>query len=257
MLTQLSIPSCPFGRIFTLPCLLSISISRLKPCSAGAPAVLPDRTHLDLTSLSLAFWSFLPYLYLAFHQKSSRTESCVRVALSRCTAAATRESGSRQSRSHSNQHLGGVSELQLSASPPPPSSSKFFAFTKLRAEKMPCFRGIDLSLATHSTTKVLPEFPHPDGPSMRLLGLHSLQPAAQVITNDQKEEIGKDAPLKGQAKASPTISVYVPSLPGKVKALGSVRVTGAEVVNQASSSGYAIVRSPFRRKQRICTSRCS
>lgn len=64
---------------------------------------------------------------------------------------------------------------------------------------MPCLRGIEVSLVTKPENEHIPEYPHPEGTSARILG------ALQNTTNSQAV----------QTKAGPTVAVYVPSIPGQ------------------------------------------
>ncbi|KAK3373810.1 hypothetical protein B0T24DRAFT_720421 [Lasiosphaeria ovina] len=49
---------------------------------------------------------------------------------------------------------------------------------------MPCLRGIDVSLTTEPGNEVIPEYPHPDGSSARLLGFQNLA-SATASASDQ------------------------------------------------------------------------
>ncbi|KAK1778214.1 hypothetical protein QBC45DRAFT_168502 [Copromyces sp. CBS 386.78] len=64
---------------------------------------------------------------------------------------------------------------------------------------MPCLRGIEISLATKPSDERIPEFPHPEGSSARLIGSHR--------GSANKESIST-------CKAGPTIATYIPSVPG-------------------------------------------
>lgn len=75
-------------------------------------------------------------------------------------------------------------------SPPTPS---------LNGCKMPCLRGIEVSLTTKPDNEQIPEYPHPEGTSARLLG------ALSSCTNGQPVH----------RKAGPTVAVYIPSIPGR------------------------------------------
>ncbi|KAK3901853.1 hypothetical protein C8A05DRAFT_34460 [Staphylotrichum tortipilum] len=63
---------------------------------------------------------------------------------------------------------------------------------------MPCLRGIEVSLTTKPEAERIPEYPHPDGTSARLLGATSS---------------GATGP-GAHRKAGPTVAVYIPSIPG-------------------------------------------
>ncbi|KAH6845552.1 hypothetical protein B0I37DRAFT_434770 [Chaetomium sp. MPI-CAGE-AT-0009] len=62
---------------------------------------------------------------------------------------------------------------------------------------MPCLRGIEVSLTTKPEAEQIPEYPHPEGTSARLLGALSPCPNGQL----------------SQPKAGPTVAVYIPSIP--------------------------------------------
>lgn len=80
---------------------------------------------------------------------------------------------------------------------------------------MPCFRGIELSVVEASDHSVLPEFPHPDGSSIRLGGLQCsrFSDASFISLWEQKQTSGSLC-NDGQRCADPKISVYIPSAPG-------------------------------------------
>ncbi|KAK3299384.1 uncharacterized protein B0H64DRAFT_316793 [Chaetomium fimeti] len=63
---------------------------------------------------------------------------------------------------------------------------------------MPCLRGIEVFLTTKAEDEQIPEYPHPEGTSARLLGALSSCPNGQL----------------SQPKAGPTVAVYIPSIPG-------------------------------------------
>ena len=67
---------------------------------------------------------------------------------------------------------------------------------------MPCLRGIEVSLTTKPDDELIPEYPHPEGTSARIIG------ALSNCTNGQTV----------QRKAGPTVAVYVPSIPGRFSA---------------------------------------
>lgn len=74
--------------------------------------------------------------------------------------------------------------------------------------EMPCFRGIELSLV--SSNGKLPEYPHPDASSVRLVGLQR----RQDITGEQGQPVSVDATSRETIsipKDNPKISVYVPT----------------------------------------------
>lgn len=75
---------------------------------------------------------------------------------------------------------------------------------------MPCFRGVDISIIAQPGSKKLPEFPHSDASSVRIL------PPADRSSNPtgaSSASPGADSPHI--QKASPRVSVYVPSVPGR------------------------------------------
>ncbi|KAH6637025.1 hypothetical protein F5144DRAFT_486636 [Chaetomium tenue] len=59
---------------------------------------------------------------------------------------------------------------------------------------MPCLRGIEVSLTTKPEDEQIPEYPHPEGTSARLLGVPSSCSNGQL----------------SQPKAGPTVAVYIP-----------------------------------------------
>lgn len=62
---------------------------------------------------------------------------------------------------------------------------------------MPSFRGINVSILAELEVGKLPEYPHPDGSSVHL------GPSDNVHQDPTRV-----------SKVSPTISVYIPSVPG-------------------------------------------
>lgn len=70
----------------------------------------------------------------------------------------------------------------------------------LNPAKMPCLRGIEVSLTTKPEDEQIPEYPHPEGTSARLLSALLLS-----CSNGQLS----------QPKAGPTVAVYIPSIPGQ------------------------------------------
>ncbi|KAJ4407122.1 hypothetical protein N0V85_004412 [Neurospora sp. IMI 360204] len=64
---------------------------------------------------------------------------------------------------------------------------------------MPCLRGIEISLATEPSDERIPEFPHPEGSSARLISSHGGSTKQKSIST---------------RKAGPTIATYIPSVPG-------------------------------------------
>ncbi|KJR83107.1 uncharacterized protein SPSK_04148 [Sporothrix schenckii 1099-18] len=79
---------------------------------------------------------------------------------------------------------------------------------------MPCFRGIEISLVAASDNSVFPEFPHPDGSSVRFGGLQSSRCSSAVFLSPRRCK-PTDGHLsdEGQVHADPKISVYIPSAP--------------------------------------------
>ncbi|KAL0467083.1 hypothetical protein QR685DRAFT_75025 [Neurospora intermedia] len=64
---------------------------------------------------------------------------------------------------------------------------------------MPCLRGIEISLVTDPSNERIPEFPHPEGSSARLISSHGGSAKQESIST---------------RKAGPTIATYIPSVPG-------------------------------------------
>lgn len=81
---------------------------------------------------------------------------------------------------------------------------------------MPCFRGIELSIVEASENSVFPEFPHPDGSSVRFVGLQSSRYSSAVFLSPRRHSKA-DGHLSddGQRHADPKVSVYIPSAPGR------------------------------------------
>ncbi|KAK0635180.1 hypothetical protein B0T17DRAFT_33342 [Bombardia bombarda] len=81
---------------------------------------------------------------------------------------------------------------------------------------MPCFRGIEVSLATNPQDEEIPEFPHPEGLSAQLLGIHDSLVASSSLSHLPSRRSSSESEL-GSAKIqkpTPTASVYIPSIPG-------------------------------------------
>ncbi|KAK3327721.1 hypothetical protein B0T19DRAFT_171985 [Cercophora scortea] len=81
---------------------------------------------------------------------------------------------------------------------------------------MPCLRGIEVSLTTNPQDEQIPEFPHPEGSSARLLGIYDprkTSPSSSINASSSSSS-GLDSGLTRSQKSNPTISVYVPSVPG-------------------------------------------
>jgi hypothetical protein len=84
-----------------------------------------------------------------------------------------------------------------------------------QAHNMPCFRGIDIRLLDDARGESLPEFPHPEGASVRLQVLEKLQsaPSATIpVLGDSFSSLEIDA--ANFLKFKPLASVYVASLDG-------------------------------------------
>jgi hypothetical protein len=92
----------------------------------------------------------------------------------------------------------------LAASPDPTCQNR-------KTRTMPCFRGIEVFVVARSDSKRLPEFPHPDGSSVRLRG--PTEASASPLPSPSPEGTNSD-PTRLQ-KVNPRISVYIPSLPGE------------------------------------------
>ncbi|KAM0438899.1 hypothetical protein ACHAPT_001660 [Fusarium lateritium] len=75
---------------------------------------------------------------------------------------------------------------------------------------MPCFRGVDISITTQPGSKKLPEFPHSDASSVRIL-----PPADRSPGPTSSASVSSNADSPHIQKVSPRVSVYVPSVPGR------------------------------------------
>ncbi|KAI0472184.1 hypothetical protein GGR56DRAFT_682681 [Xylariaceae sp. FL0804] len=84
---------------------------------------------------------------------------------------------------------------------------------------MPYFRGIEISIATNHETRQLPEYPHPDGSSVRLVrpgaALHDLRDGRALGPGTPALSQTHETDPTRQKKLNPRVSVYVPSLPGE------------------------------------------
>ncbi|XXH00398.1 clathrin associated protein complex large subunit [Hypoxylon texense] len=82
---------------------------------------------------------------------------------------------------------------------------------------MPSFRGIEIFVVTGSEARKLPEYPHPDGPSVRLMrvgaGVGDLRTRSQASHQSSPSSCSSTDPTR-QKKVNPRISVYIPSCPG-------------------------------------------
>ncbi|KAI2781789.1 hypothetical protein F4815DRAFT_75251 [Daldinia loculata] len=82
---------------------------------------------------------------------------------------------------------------------------------------MPSLRGIEISIVASSDIKRLPEYPHPDGSSVRLTrvgpGCHDLR---DKVRNGSHPSASSDHPNAEPTlkKSNPRVSVYIPSSPG-------------------------------------------
>lgn len=82
--------------------------------------------------------------------------------------------------------------------------------------KMPCLRGIEVSLTTKPDDEPIPEYPHPEGASARIL---SSAHTAQVLPSCARDRSGLlNGPILHR-KAGPVVSVYIPSIPGRSSAV--------------------------------------
>ena len=74
---------------------------------------------------------------------------------------------------------------------------------------MPKFRGIDICVAVSQVDGILKEYSHPDSFSVRL---------QKPGSDDSQTDASIDADPTRQ-KVHPRVSVYIPSLPGKLPSL--------------------------------------
>ncbi|KAF4985999.1 hypothetical protein FDECE_16174 [Fusarium decemcellulare] len=74
---------------------------------------------------------------------------------------------------------------------------------------MPCFRGVDVSIITQPGDQKLPEFPHSDASSVRIIA-----PTDHSFTLNQCGLAADGADSPRIQKVSPRVSVYVPSASG-------------------------------------------
>jgi len=81
---------------------------------------------------------------------------------------------------------------------------------------MPCFRGIDVSIAAVAEARMsfkLPEFPHPDGSSVRLYTSSPRKLGSSAVPSPGRLPACSE---DGRARnPRPEISVYIPSMPGR------------------------------------------
>ncbi|KAI0169449.1 hypothetical protein GGR52DRAFT_592085 [Hypoxylon sp. FL1284] len=82
---------------------------------------------------------------------------------------------------------------------------------------MPYFRGVEIFIVTSSDARRLPEYPHPDGSSVRLVtagsGLGNPRTGSQASQQSSGSNSSDTDPTR-QKKVNPRISVYIPSIPG-------------------------------------------
>jgi len=106
-----------------------------------------------------------------------------------------------------------------------PSACYLYLTTNIRIENntddinlnMPSCRGINLCIISALGSKVYPEFPHPD--SSQFQYVRSPEPSSQDLDNASasslQEHIIGHKPDDALG-ANPSVSVYIPSLPGKL-----------------------------------------
>ncbi|CAK7267001.1 hypothetical protein SEPCBS119000_002315 [Sporothrix epigloea] len=114
---------------------------------------------------------------------------------------------------------------------------------------MPCFRGIELSIVEASEHSVLPEFPHPDGSSIRLGGLQSSRYSGAVFLSPRRQDKASDRlSVDAQGRADPRISVYIPSVPGIFRSFSSRSVDPSSPSNISNilRHGYTDTNFYFR-----------
>ncbi|KAK4110625.1 hypothetical protein N656DRAFT_799761 [Canariomyces notabilis] len=80
---------------------------------------------------------------------------------------------------------------------------------------MPCLRGIEVSLSTNPGDEQIPEYPHPEGTSARILGVSDDD---QVALFGSSVRSCTESPV-ARRKAGPIVSVYIPSIPGTAFAI--------------------------------------
>ena len=84
---------------------------------------------------------------------------------------------------------------------------------------MPCFRGVDVSITTVTEARTpykLPEFPHPDGSSVRFCTPSPRKRGHTFLSPRRLPAVTEE----GQVQTpNPKISVYIPSMPGTVPSL--------------------------------------
>lgn len=88
---------------------------------------------------------------------------------------------------------------------------------------MPFFRGIEISINASLEAKQLPEYPHHDSSSVRLLKratypINGTHAGAGRASQSNAQPTAEDLDPTRLKKVNPRISVYVPSLPGMLTA---------------------------------------
>ncbi|GAB1314232.1 hypothetical protein MFIFM68171_04442 [Madurella fahalii] len=76
---------------------------------------------------------------------------------------------------------------------------------------MPCLRGIEVSLTTKPDDEQIPEYPHPEGTSARILDFPHHGQVTPVGSERQSSCTNGPAIYR---KTGPIVSVYIPSIPG-------------------------------------------
>ncbi|KXX75705.1 hypothetical protein MMYC01_206611 [Madurella mycetomatis] len=76
---------------------------------------------------------------------------------------------------------------------------------------MPCLRGVEVSLTTEPDDERIPEYPHPEGTSARIL---EFAHHGRVTSIGSKSQLGCTNGPAIQQKTGPIVSVYIPSIPG-------------------------------------------
>lgn len=79
---------------------------------------------------------------------------------------------------------------------------------------MPVFRGIDLAVVASDGAKKLPEYPHPDASSVRLVAAEDLPGNGPMTPSASDASILSEGDPTRQKKVNPVVSVYIPSMPG-------------------------------------------
>lgn len=79
---------------------------------------------------------------------------------------------------------------------------------------MPVFRGIDLAVVASDDAKKLPEYPHPDASSVRLVAVEDLPSSGPLTPKPSEASVLSEGDPTRQKKTHPVVSVYIPSMPG-------------------------------------------